>query len=95
MHGCKAIFAARADASPDAVFSGDEVGKAFTDQGEANEGGRVAERGLEEDVGEGFGGNGGDGTGWLCGGVGRRFFTGDGKGGEGGDEFVDWPSGVG
>lgn len=47
MHGCEAMFAARANAAPDAVLGGDEVSEAFADEGEAAERARVVKRGLE------------------------------------------------
>ena len=87
MHACEADFRAYADAFPDAVFGGDEVGEAFADEGEAGERGGVEEGGLEEDFDEDFGGNSGKGTWWrrrsLCGGFCRE----DGEGGEGGYEL--------
>ena len=47
MHGCEAMFAARANAAPDAVLGGDEIGETFAYEGEAGERARVAKRGLE------------------------------------------------
>ena len=70
VHAYETDFRAEADAFPDAVFGGDEVGEAFADEGEAGEGGGVDDGGLEEDFDEDFGGDTGEGTWWwwrgLC-----------------------------
>lgn len=50
MHGAEADFVAAADALPDAVFRRNEVGEAFADLGQADEGCDVGNGGVFENL---------------------------------------------
>jgi hypothetical protein len=65
VHGCDTVFGAEGKTLPDAIFGSNEVGEAFADLGEADEGGDVADCYLLKDLSDDFFWDCGDWT-WWC-----------------------------
>lgn len=67
VHAAEAKLRAEADAAPDLVFGGDEVGEALANAGKADKGGDIGGCDVAEDVAQYLIGEGRDGAGgWEC-----------------------------